>query len=59
MFLPMWPLSDVKIIERGNCCFLLLLMLLYMSSQCAYVFRLFGRVLSCVVLHALFSNEKF
>jgi hypothetical protein len=44
MFRPIWSSLGVKIFWRGNCCLLLLLMLLniYRSSQCAYVFELVG-----------------
>jgi hypothetical protein len=51
MFRPMWSSSDVKIIWRGNCCLLLLLMLLINKfSRCSCVFELVSSVLSCCVL---------
>jgi hypothetical protein len=51
MFRPMWPSSGVKIIGRGNCYLLLLLMLLiYKFPRCTYAFLLVGCVLSCCVL---------
>jgi hypothetical protein len=51
MFLLMWSSSGVKIIGRGNCSFLLLLMLLiYQFPRCACVFDLVGCVLSFCVL---------
>jgi hypothetical protein len=53
MFRPMWPSLDVKIIGRGNCCLLLLLMLfmLYICPlRCAHVFEVVGCILSCCVL---------
>jgi hypothetical protein len=40
MFRPMWSSLGVNIIGRGNCCFLLLLMLfIYKSFQCACAFE--------------------
>jgi hypothetical protein len=49
IFRPMWS-SGVKIIGRGNCCLLLLFMLLiYKFPRCACVFGLLGCVLSCCV----------
>jgi hypothetical protein len=58
MFRPMWSSSGVNITGRGNCCLLLLLMLLiYKSPRGACVFEMVGCIL-CVVLRDLFWSIR-
>jgi hypothetical protein len=50
VFRRLWSSSGVKMIAWGSSCLLLLVLLIYKSSHCAYVFELVVCVLSSCVL---------